>query len=85
MVRNRAQSVKPLQTVQLIIILCFADLPNKDSDSCPWAHQTLGQVTRIAPVGPVAPADPAFASPVAPADPKIPADAAGSEIPGASL
>ena len=42
LLKNRDQSVKPLQTVQLIINLCFADRPNKDSDSCPWAHQTLG-------------------------------------------
>ena len=42
LLKNHTQSVKPLQTVQLIINLCFADLPNKDSDSCPWAHQTLG-------------------------------------------
>jgi hypothetical protein len=36
--------VKPLQAEQLIIYLCFANLPglpNRDSDSCPRAHQTL--------------------------------------------
>jgi hypothetical protein len=36
--------VKPLQAEQLIIFLCFANLPglpNRDSDSCPRAHQTL--------------------------------------------
>jgi hypothetical protein len=42
LLKNCDQSKKPLQTVQLIINLCFADQPNKDSDSCPWAHQTLG-------------------------------------------
>jgi hypothetical protein len=37
------QRVKPLQIVQLnlSINLCFANLPNKDSDSCLQAHQTL--------------------------------------------
>jgi hypothetical protein len=40
------KSVKPLQTVQLIKILSFANLPDKDSDSWLQAHQTLGLLPR---------------------------------------